>query len=86
MLYPVADCEDIINDTQLLARNYWEEVEHQELNTSISYPGGFVKASEAPLKIKRRAPLIGEHNAEILIKELGYSNDDMCSLESIGVI
>ncbi|MBI2328216.1 MAG: CoA transferase [Chloroflexi bacterium] len=72
-LYPVATTEDILENAQLAAREYWAEVKHPELGTTITYPGAFVKASETPPRISRRAPLIGEHNQEIYEKELGNS-------------
>ena len=38
---------------------------HPELGESISYPGPFIKMGESPIAIRRRAPLLGEHNDEI---------------------
>jgi crotonobetainyl-CoA:carnitine CoA-transferase CaiB-like acyl-CoA transferase len=71
---------------QLRFREYWEEVEHPELETSVKYPGAFAKISEAPCAIKRRAPLIGEHNEEIYIKELGFSTEELIVLKQAKVI
>jgi len=45
-------------------------VPHPELGDVITYPGAFVKSSETVCQIRRPAPLIGEHNQEILQKEL----------------
>jgi len=66
MLFPIATTADILESTQLAAREYWTEVEHPELGTAITYPGAFANCSEALPRISRRAPLIGEHNREIL--------------------
>jgi crotonobetainyl-CoA:carnitine CoA-transferase CaiB-like acyl-CoA transferase len=71
---------------QLSFREYWEEVEHPELETSVKYPGAFAKISEAPCGIKRRAPLIGEHNEEIYITELGLSQEELVVLKQARVI
>jgi benzylsuccinate CoA-transferase BbsF subunit len=75
MLYPVSTTADILESVQLAAREFWVELEHAELGTTITYPGAFTKASEAPLRVSRRAPLIGEHNQEILEQEPGLSRE-----------
>lgn len=85
MIYPVSTPKDIAENEQLQSRQYWVQVEHPELNTSITYPGAAIKASETPLTIRRRAPLIGEHNAEVY-GELGFSKKDIASLKRRGVI
>jgi len=85
-LYPVSTPADILDNPQLAARGFWQQVEHPELGTTISYPGGFVRASEASPRISRRAPLIGEHNVEIYEKELGISKEEMLNLKRAGVV
>jgi crotonobetainyl-CoA:carnitine CoA-transferase CaiB-like acyl-CoA transferase len=85
-LYPVSTHADMLKSPQLEARNFWQEVEHPELGTSITYPGAFVNASEAPPRISRRAPLIGEHNQEIYEKELGISKKELLILKQSSVI
>ncbi|MFC1978246.1 CoA transferase, partial [Chloroflexota bacterium] len=72
-LYPVATTKEVLESVQLAAREFWVEVEHPELGTTITYPGAFGRSSEAPPRISRRAPLIGEHNHEIYENELGIS-------------
>jgi len=86
MLYPVATTDDMLESVQLAAREFWEEVEHPELGTPITYPGAFAYASVAPPKISRRAPLIGEHNQEIYETELGLSKDKLIILKQSKVI
>ena len=85
-LYPVSTPSDILENPQLKAREFWEEVEHPELGDRIIYPGAFMKASVTPVKISRRAPLIGEHNTEIYEKELGISKEDILILKQAGII
>jgi benzylsuccinate CoA-transferase BbsE subunit len=82
----VSSAKELLNDPQLIARNFWQEIEHQELGDIIKYPGPFVKASETPVTIERRAPLIGEHNLEIYEGELGLSRETICALKEAGVI
>lgn len=82
----VSDTADICSDRQLEARDFWVDVEHPELGRSIKYNGPFVKFSEAPMKMYRRAPLIGEHNKEIYEDELGVSKEQLIWLSETGVI
>ena len=86
MLYPVFTPGDLLASPQLEARGFWVEVEHPELGDSITYPGAFVKASEAPWMMRQRAPLIGEHNQEIYHKELGLSQEELLMLKQGGII
>jgi crotonobetainyl-CoA:carnitine CoA-transferase CaiB-like acyl-CoA transferase len=85
MIYPLYTPENIAEDKQLEERGYWTQVEHPELGETLTYPGVVVKASLAPLQIKRRAPLIGEHNQEIY-QELGFTKEELISLVEGGVI
>ncbi len=86
MFYPVSATDSLVSSPQLSARDYWETVEHPELNTSITYPGSFYKSTEPPCGIYRRAPLIGEHNREIYEGELGLSREELLVLKQAGVI
>jgi len=86
LLYPVNTVMDILKDPQLEARNFWTEVQHEELGETITYPGGFIKLSETYCGIRYRAPLIGEHNQEIYEKELGFSKEKLITLKQAGVI
>ncbi|UCH42249.1 MAG: CoA transferase [Dehalococcoidales bacterium] len=86
MFYPTFNTADILQSPQLDARDYWEEVEHPELKTSILYPGAFAKISGNPVTISKRPPLIGEHNHEIYQQELGLSPEEFKKLEESKVI
>ncbi len=82
----VSSPKDILNDPQLIARNFWSDIEHKELGVTLRYPGPFFKSSETPITINRRAPSIGEHNSEVYEDELGLSQETICSLKQAGVI
>ncbi|MFC1991760.1 CaiB/BaiF CoA transferase family protein [Chloroflexota bacterium] len=86
MFYPVATTADMLENPQLAAREFWEEVEHPELGTTITYPGAFGIFSEMSPTISRRAPLIGEHNQEIYEQELGIPKEKLAVLKQAGVI
>jgi crotonobetainyl-CoA:carnitine CoA-transferase CaiB-like acyl-CoA transferase len=85
-LYPLLTPGDMLGFEQLNIRGYWTEVEHPELGTSVTYPGPFAKMREAPCEVRRRAPLIGEHNEEIYIKELGISREELLLLKQARAI
>ena len=85
VLFPASTPKDLVEDPQLEARDYWKEVEHAELDATITYPGGLYKSSEFSFEI-RRAPLIGEHNGEIYEQELGFSKESIVILKTAGVI
>ncbi len=77
LLAPVNNTKDISEDLQLEARVYWRELEHPELNDTLTYCGPFISMSETPIEYQRRAPLIGEHNNEIYVGELGISEEKL---------
>jgi crotonobetainyl-CoA:carnitine CoA-transferase CaiB-like acyl-CoA transferase len=85
-LYPILTPKDMLDFQQLHARDYWEEVVHPELNRTVTYPGPFIKLSEAPCRTRHRAPLIGEHNLLIYEGELGFSKEKIEDLKQAGII
>jgi crotonobetainyl-CoA:carnitine CoA-transferase CaiB-like acyl-CoA transferase len=66
LIAPVATIEEVVNSSQLAAREYWQALDHPELGTTVRYPGPFARFSETPIIYRRRPPTIGEHNGEIL--------------------
>jgi len=86
IIYPVSTTKDLAENAQLKARDFYVEVEHPELGETITYLGSPYKMAEAPWRISRRAPLIGEHNQEIYEEELGLSKDETRLLKEAGVI
>ena len=87
LLFPVATPGDIIRHPQLEARNYFKDLPHPELNSSVTYPGVFVKdVGGERVGLRRRPPLIGEHNREIYQGELGLTPREITALGEGGVI
>ena len=88
LLFPVATPSDLRLHPQLEARGYFTPLEHPELDTAIDYPGAFIKGGDgSPLAaLRRRAPLIGEHNLEIYGDELGLTAAELDSLRRVGAI
>jgi len=83
---PLFNIEEIWESPHYSAREYWEEVYHPELGASITYPGAAVNIGNAPWRTVRRAPLIGEHNRDIYVDELGLSSDQLALMKSRGII
>lgn len=82
---PLSSIQDLLNDANLKARDFWVEIEHPELETKITYPRQFIRSSEKVDMTQLRAPLIGEHN-ERVYSELGLSRHDLVVLKQAGVI
>jgi crotonobetainyl-CoA:carnitine CoA-transferase CaiB-like acyl-CoA transferase len=82
----VRAAEQLLDDPHLDDRGFWKRVEHPELGRSFVYPGEAAIYSDSPWRISRRAPLIGEHNAEIYSSELGLSPGELGVLAENRVI
>jgi crotonobetainyl-CoA:carnitine CoA-transferase CaiB-like acyl-CoA transferase len=86
MLYALATAKDVYESPQLAARDFWQKVEHPEMNATFTYPGRWANNSLTPPHIFRRAPLVGEHNHEIYEQELGVSKAEYRRLKRAKVI
>ena len=80
----VATMEDILDMEQLADRDYFVELDHPVAGRH-RYPGGPVRPGDIPWDF-RRAPMLGEHNQEVLGDLLGYSATDLDDLQNSGVI
>jgi len=83
---PCSNAKDVLENPQLLERDFFVEVKHPELRDTLKYPGAPYRFAETPWRIRRRAPLIGEHNSEVYGKELGLTPEQMALLKGQGVI
>ncbi len=79
------DAADIVADDQLAFRNFWAEIEQEDIGETIKYPGALFVSSEGRWAPKKRAPHLGEHNAEVY-GALGYDADQLKALKEGGVI
>ncbi len=85
-LAPVNTAQDLVDSPQLQQRGFFVDVEHPELNTTVSYPGPPYNLSETPWQLRLLPPSLGEHNQAIYIDELGLSPDDLPALRAVGII
>lgn len=77
--------QDILDNPQLEYRGYFVDVEHPETQKKLRMPGAPFRLSRTPWKMQRRAPLLGEHNAEVY-GALGRDGETLARLHSAGVI
>ena len=81
---PINQLSDVFSDPQVLSRNMLMDISHPTLG-KIKQAGIPIKFSKTEGSIERHPPLLGEHTKEVLA-ELGYSVDDLNSLEEEEVI
>ena len=62
----VAAPEEAFDSEHFVARGFPVEVEHEDLGRTYRYPGAPFLMPASPWRIARRAPHVGEHDAEIL--------------------
>jgi crotonobetainyl-CoA:carnitine CoA-transferase CaiB-like acyl-CoA transferase len=82
---PIHAMEDLLHDRHMSDRNVWDDIDHPHTGT-VRFPGRPFVMSDSPRPDARRAPLLGEHNEEVLCGELGYTRRDLVVLRGQGVI
>ncbi len=75
---------DLLDDPHYRERGTWETVDHPSTGP-VEYPGRPFIMSATPRAQARRAPLLGEHNSEVLT-ELGVPRADLALLRAQGAI
>jgi len=81
----VYSAEEVMNYRQYLARDYFVEVDHPQAG-KLRYAGWPYKMPASPPSISRPAPLLGQHNREVLVDLLGYSPDEFAGLCQMGAV
>ncbi len=81
-----SDPADVRSNPQLIARNFWIDLEHPELGITLDYPRHFFLCSGTENYARRPSPNIGQDNDEIYRKELGLSRTEMAALKEENVI
>lgn len=80
----VLDSGDILENEQLRQRGMITTIEHPTRG-SFTMPGCAVQLSDSPTEVKP-APLLGEHNADVLGKLLGLTQADLAGLKEDKVV
>ncbi len=83
--YPVLNCMDIHNDENLDAFGFWHWLEHPVMGPS-PYEGLQHRLSRTPGELRSPAPVLGQHNDEVLGGMLGLDADEIARLKEERVI
>ena len=81
---PINNIEQLVNDPQVAYRNMILNIK-QPNGQEIGMPASPLKLYATPPTYRRHVPKLGEHTHEIL-KELGYTDDDLKGMLASGVI
>lgn len=79
------DAGDLFDCPHLRDRGFFLEVDHPAAGKA-RYPGLGPRLSDREFRIRRPAPLLGQHNAEIYGEELGLTTGEIAQLTASGVI
>jgi len=84
----VMDSEDLLFNEHLKARRFYEVVEHHADTgmPPLPYAGRPWKLSETPADPPLAAPVMGQHNRQILAGLLGKTDQEIAALEESNVI
>jgi len=84
----VVDSEDLLFNEHLKERRFYEVVEHHEATgmPPLPYAGRPWKLSDTPAVPPQPAPVMGQHNRDILAGLLGRTNDEIAALEEVQII
>jgi benzylsuccinate CoA-transferase BbsE subunit/naphthyl-2-methylsuccinate CoA transferase subunit len=86
LLFPVATLADIRGNVQLEARQFFRSVPAPGFDAELTLMGPFARAGATPLKGGSVPPRVGQHNADIYVKELGLTPAELVALTGAGVI
>jgi len=73
-----------LNDPHTLAREMVQWVTHPALGP-LPTVGPVAKLSATPATVRAAPPMLGEHTDDIL-RELGYSTDEIAALRTVSAI
>ena len=77
--------DELLTFPQHQSREYFIEADHPKAGKVVQ-PGAPFKMSETPWRLKRPAPLLGEHNKEVYQEYLGIGKDDLIRMREGGTI
>ncbi len=81
----VASGEDLNNNPQLAARNFYPLLNHTEIGPSY-YSNPPFKLSESSVEVRQAAPCLGEHNEYVCREILGLTDEQFIELLQSGAL
>lgn len=84
MVAPLFTAEDLFEDPVFRERGLWTEIEHATLGR-FPMLGRPYMLEKTPWRIRRPAPMLGEHTAAVL-SELGYGSAEIAALRAEGAV
>ena len=82
---PVYHLESVLADPQVKARELYTYAEYPGSPRPVPVANTPVRLSQTPGGVRHRAPTLGEHTEEVL-RQLGFSQEEITALRSAGVI
>jgi crotonobetainyl-CoA:carnitine CoA-transferase CaiB-like acyl-CoA transferase len=76
---------DVLDDPHYRERGFFVELYHPETGP-LRIPGAPFQMSRTPWAVRRPAPLLGQHNAEIIGGHFGFSREEQGRLAAEGLI
>jgi formyl-CoA transferase len=81
---PILSTKELIEDTSLADNNMVVTVDHPERG-AFKTVGCPIKLSDSPVKVEA-SPLLGQHNEDVYVRELGVDPQRLAELKTNGVI
>ena len=75
----------MVADPQVRAREMFVELDHP-IYGRVKTTGTPLKMSETPGRVRRLAPMPGEHNEEVFVGMLGHTREELARWRDEGVI
>ena len=82
---PIYTSEALVADRHFQDRGMWVDVDHPVAGTH-TLPGRPIIMGETPWQLRRPAPLLGQHNEEVLQSHLGYDLQEISRLREMQII
>ncbi|MFW6125606.1 MAG: CaiB/BaiF CoA transferase family protein [Chloroflexota bacterium] len=82
---PVYRIDEVLEDRHFRERGFFVEIKHPTVGT-LTYPGLPFQLPQARSEQQHPAPLLGQHNREVYVERLGYTDKDLVALRKAGVI
>jgi crotonobetainyl-CoA:carnitine CoA-transferase CaiB-like acyl-CoA transferase len=83
---PVTPAASLLSDPHLLARGFWERIDHPVAGSFLCTGMPFAFAGRPRRWIRRAPPLYGQHTREVMTGVLGRSEQDLVELREAGAI